>query len=216
MKVIAGLLPASGGRVTFSSGKRPLLGMVFQAPTLLPWKTVRENVRLALLGEPVSQADERVDEVLALVGLLARAEDYPQNLSGGQQQRVGFARALARSPKLLLMDEPFGALDAITRSELQRESIRIFASTRMTVLMITHDVREAVAMADRIAVMAEGTIAASFDLEMPQPRRLTDPKVAALARAHHRRAPLPLSGASRVDRPVAYHRKGAARALQKT
>lgn len=180
LKVIAGLLPASGGRVTFSSGKRPLLGMVFQAPTLLPWKTVRENVRLALLGEPVSQADARVDEVLALVGLLARAEDYPQNLSGGQQQRVGFARALARSPKLLLMDEPFGALDAITRSELQRESIRIFASTRMTVLMITHDVREAVAMADRIAVMAEGTIAASFDLKMPQPRRLTDPKVAAL------------------------------------
>ena len=180
LKVIAGLLPASGGRVTFSSGKRPRLGMVFQAPTLLPWKTVRENVRLALLGEPVSQADARVDEVLALVGLLDRAEDYPQNLSGGQQQRVGFARALARSPKLLLMDEPFGALDAITRSELQRESIRIFASTRMTVLMITHDVREAVAMADRIAVMAEGAIAASFDLNMPQPRRLTDPKVAAL------------------------------------
>ena len=137
-------------------------------------------MRLALLGEPVSQADARVDEVLALVGLLDRAEDYPQNLSGGQQQRVGFARALARSPKLLLMDEPFGALDAITRSELQRESIRIFASTRMTVLMITHDVREAVAMADRIAVMAEGAIAASFDLNMPQPRRLTDPKVAAL------------------------------------
>ena len=159
---------------------KPGLGVVFQTPMLLPWKTVRENVELALL--PLAPEERRVkaESALALAGLLDRAQDWPQNLSGGQQQRVGFARALARSPQLLLMDEPFGALDALTRSELQLECVRIFAETKMTVLMITHDVREAVAMADRIALMARGVIDSGVDVPATKPRRLSDPATAAL------------------------------------
>lgn len=185
LKVIAGLLPAASGRVRFEypegapADAKPVLGVVFQTPMLLPWKTVRENVELALLPLAPEERRAKAESALALAGLLDRAQDWPQNLSGGQQQRVGFARALARSPQLLLMDEPFGALDALTRSELQLECVRIFAETKMTVLMITHDVREAVAMADRIALMARGVIESVVDVPAIKPRRLSDPATAA-------------------------------------
>ena len=189
LKVIAGLLPKTGGALRFDYGetkslgsteRRPVLGVVFQTPMLLPWKTVQENVELALLSASETKRRAEAQRALALAGLADRADDWPENLSGGQQQRVGFARALARSPELLLMDEPFGALDALTRSELQLECVRILSRTKMTVLMITHDVREAVAMADRIALMSEGTVKHVFDATSPKPRRLSDPEAAAL------------------------------------
>lgn len=192
LKAAAGLLePASGAvRFTGGDGARPHVSMVFQEATLLPWKTVRENVALAL-PEPGSGADAaelarreaKVNEVLALTGLTELAGRLPDALSGGQQQRAGLARALAADPEILLMDEPFGALDALTRLELQRESRALFARSRMTVLMITHDVAEAVRMADRAAVLRDGRAAAEFAIDLPHPRRTSDPAAGALEEA---------------------------------
>ncbi|WP_295479753.1 ATP-binding cassette domain-containing protein [uncultured Sutterella sp.] len=183
MKAVAGLLPVRDGAVRFTGEVRPKTAMVFQEPTLLPWKTVRGNVAAALfaqLGDRAALTDPRVDEALRLVGLEGRASSLPGELSGGQQQRVGFARALAAGPDVLLMDEPFGALDALTRRELQDESTAVFARRRMTVLMITHDVREAVRMADAAVILREGAAPEVFPVDLPHPRRLSDPGVAAL------------------------------------
>lgn len=183
MKAVAGLLPIRSGAVRFTGRAHPKTAMVFQEPTLLPWKTVRENVAAALfseLGERAALTDPRVDEALRLVGLESRAQSLPGELSGGQQQRVGFARALAARPDVLLMDEPFGALDALTRRELQDESTAVFARRRMTVLMITHDVREAVRMADAAVILRAGAAPEVFPVDLPHPRRLSDPGVAAL------------------------------------
>ena len=174
LKAVAGLQPKAGGEISFTGKKRPSIGMVFQEPNLLPWKTVRENVELALLRETETRRRAKTAEVLQLVGLLDREGDYPDALSGGQKQRVGFARALAREPEVLLMDEPFGALDALTREELQTESLRILARARMTVLMITHDVREAVRMADEVLILEAGRAAERYPLAMSRPRHLRD------------------------------------------
>lgn len=185
IRAIAGLMDAQSGAVRFTGSSRPRLSMVFQDPTLLSWKTVRENVALSVLRECAAAGrdavrDPRVEDALRLAGLLDRAEAFPAELSGGQRQRVGFARALACEPEVLLMDEPFGALDALTRRELQDESVRIFERRRMTVLMITHDVREAVRMADEAVILGDGGVAARFALALPRPRRLSDPGVGAL------------------------------------
>lgn len=187
LKAFAGLLKPSAGRFAFAAEKteetaeaKPVVGLVFQEPTLLPWKTAKENVMLALLHEPQAEAERRAMEALSLAGLADRADDYPESLSGGQQQRVGFARALARKPDILLMDEPFGALDALTRAELQAESIRIFERARMTVVMVTHDVREAVRMADRLAVLSAGKLIFEEAVDAPKPRRIGDPVCTAL------------------------------------
>ena len=183
IKAIAGLVERKAGVVRYTGGNpAPRLAMVFQEPMLLPWKTVRENIALALLPEVGERAieDPRVSEALALVGLSNRAESLPGELSGGQQQRVGFARALACDPEVLLMDEPFGALDALTREELQDESIEVFSRRRMTVLMITHDVREAVRMADLAVILEPDRSPERFPVALPRPRRLTSPGVAKL------------------------------------
>lgn len=186
LRAVAGLLPKSAqttGEISFTENA-PRLSMVFQEPTLLPWKTVAENVALALLadGNDTSPPEENpnVREALALVGLSDRANDRPGALSGGQKQRVGFARAIAARPEVLLMDEPFGALDALTRHSLQDESVRVFAQRRMTVLMITHDVREAVRMADRAVVVSKSGVVADRVISLARPRRLSDPGVARL------------------------------------
>ena len=134
--------------------------MVFQQYSLLPWLTVRDNVRLAVdeVCDRLSARDKQalVDEHLAMVNLTAAADKYPDELSGGMKQRVGIARALAIRPKMLLMDEPFGALDALTRGRLQRQVLDIWERNPQAVMMITHDVDEAIYMADRIVMMTNG------------------------------------------------------------
>ncbi|GAB4238573.1 MAG: nitrate ABC transporter ATP-binding protein [Elainellaceae cyanobacterium] len=181
LKIVGGLEKASAGGV-FLEGKpihKPGADrmMVFQQYSLLPWLTVRENVRLAVDEVcdrlSVKEKQELVDEHLAMVNLTAAANKYPDELSGGMKQRVGIARALAIRPKMLLMDEPFGALDALTRGRLQRQVLDIWEHNPQAVMMITHDVDEAIYMADRIVMMTNGPnahIGEILDVPFSHPR----------------------------------------------
>ena len=151
--------------------------MVFQSHALLPWLTCRENVLLALRprfrGEPDARLRARADAVLATVGLTAAADRRPAEISGGMKQRVGIARALAIEPQVLLLDEPFGALDALTRGGLQDELSRIVEGSGTTVLLVTHDVDEALLLADRVALMSVGPgarVERIVDVSLPRPR----------------------------------------------
>jgi nitrate/nitrite transport system ATP-binding protein len=164
LKIIAGLEKGSSGNVTLEGKliRKPSAErmMVFQNYSLLPWLTVRENIRLAV-DEVLKKANRTekisiVNEHLAMVNLTAAADKYPDEISGGMKQRVGIARALATRPKMLLMDEPFGALDALTKQKLQQEVLKIWESHRQAVMMITHDVDEAIYMSDRIVLMTNG------------------------------------------------------------
>ena len=164
LKIIAGLENASSGNVTLEGKLLRKPGaermMVFQNYSLLPWLTVRENIRLAV-DEVLKKANRAekisiVNEHLAMVNLTAAADKYPDEISGGMKQRVGIARALATRPKMLLMDEPFGALDALTKQKLQQEVLKIWENHRQAVMMITHDVDEAIYMSDRIVLMTNG------------------------------------------------------------
>lgn len=147
-------------------------GVVFQSYTLLPWLTARQNVEFALkaAGRSASECREIADEHLALVNLSAAADAFPNELSGGMKQRVAIARALSYRPKILLMDEPFGALDAMTRRQMQELLTQVWETHRLTVMFVTHDVEEAVFLSDRIVVMGIGTIKATFDVPLPRPR----------------------------------------------
>jgi nitrate/nitrite transport system ATP-binding protein len=164
LKIVAGLETATAGGVILEGKPIRKPGadrmMVFQQYSLLPWLTVRENVRLAVdeVYNRLSprEKQELVEEHLAMVNLTSAAAKYPDELSGGMKQRVGIARALAIRPKMLLMDEPFGALDALTRSRLQRQVLDIWEHNPQAVMMITHDVDEAIYMADRIVMMTNG------------------------------------------------------------
>lgn len=181
-RIIAGLENATSGSV-FLDGSRvhgptPDMGVVFQEYHLFPWRTVRGNVSFGLEkgGVPTSERRERVARLIDLVGLEGFAESYPKELSGGMKQRVAIARALAVDPALLLMDEPFGAVDAQTREMLQRELLEIWERTEKTVLFVTHDVEEAVKLADRIVVMAKepGRVSEIVDVDLPRPRLRSD------------------------------------------
>ncbi len=164
LKIVGGLEQATSGEIFLEGApiKKPGADrmMVFQQYSLLPWLTVRDNVRLAVdeVCDRLSPAEKKdlVDEHLAMVNLTAAAAKYPDELSGGMKQRVGIARALAIRPKMLLMDEPFGALDALTRGHLQRQVLDIWERNPQAVMMITHDVDEAIYMADRIVMMTNG------------------------------------------------------------
>ena len=192
LKVLAGLQGHDQGVVKIGSATHTFdpakdIGMVFQSPLLLKWRRILDNVLLPaeLLGLPMAAARERGRELLALVGLQGYEDKYPYELSGGMQQRAAIARALIHDPKLVLMDEPFGALDAMTRERMNLELQRIWAETRKTVLFITHSIPEAVFLADRVLVMTErpGSIAAIYDVPLPRPRSLTvmgDPTFVAL------------------------------------
>ncbi len=190
LNLIAGLtLPTSGSLICANreiDGPGPDRGVVFQNHSLLPWLTCFENVYLAVervfgspsrangaRGETKAQLKARVDHVLAMVGLTAAAHKRPSEISGGMKQRVGIARALSMEPKVLLMDEPFGALDALTRAKLQDELLAIVATTQSTVVMVTHDVDEAVLLSDRIVMMTNGpaaTIGEVLSVDLPRPR----------------------------------------------
>jgi len=158
LRVVAGLHKARTGGVTIHQDPRPAhrpVGLVFQDARLLPWRRVVKNVQLGLEGLPVTRAERlrRAEDALKLVRLDGYARRWPYELSGGQRQRVGIARAMAVDPDILLMDEPFGALDAITRNNLQDELRRIHRETGKTILFVTHDLEEAVHLADRIIVL---------------------------------------------------------------
>jgi NitT/TauT family transport system ATP-binding protein len=155
---------------------RPKTALVFQEYALFPWRTVLENVVFSLEMRGVPR-DERVAlarSVLARVGLQSFAGAYPHQLSGGMRQRVGIARALAAEPEVLLMDEPFGALDAQTRTVLQEELLRVWESERKTVLYVTHSIDEAVFMSDRVVLLSArpGRIKAEYTVELPRPRKM--------------------------------------------
>lgn len=180
LKLVAGLLPISSGQLLLDGqaidAPRRETGVVFQKPNLLPWKTVRANVLLPAhtLGLDKTRAGERADELLRLVGLEAFAGNYPSELSGGMQQRVGIARMLLHDPELLLMDEPFAALDAMTRETLMLELQRIWLAQAKSVLFITHSIQEAVFLSDRVLVMSArpGRIVEDLRIDLPRPRSL--------------------------------------------
>ena len=182
LNLITGLNTPTSGYLFLSgrqiAGPGPDRGVVFQNHSLLPWLTCFENIYLAVErvfggAEPRAKLVERTRNALELVHLTDAAEKRPQEISGGMKQRVGIARALAMQPKLLLMDEPFGALDALTRARLQDELMRIVAETQSTVVMVTHDVDEAVLLADRVVMMTNGpaaTIGEILEVNLPRPR----------------------------------------------
>jgi len=182
LRVLAGLSEPHSGTVKvransnqdINHGSRSV-SMVFQEARMLPWRRVGQNIMLGLegMGLAADEQKRRVAEVLKLVGLANYADRWPYELSGGQRQRIGIARALAVQPDLLLMDEPFGALDAITRHSLQDELLRIWAATHQSVLFVTHDIEEAAYLADRVVLLAGAPahLVKEYRIDAPRPRR---------------------------------------------
>jgi NitT/TauT family transport system ATP-binding protein len=180
MMMTAGLLPKSEGRITYRdkdvTGPLEDFGLVFQDAVLLPWRTVRSNVELPgeVAGTPRHERRDSAMRMLALVGLAGFENKYPHELSGGMQQRVAIARALSLNPKLLLMDEPFGALDAMTREQMNLELQRISIETGATVVFVTHSIAEAAFLSDRVFVMSgrPSTVREIVSIELPRPRQI--------------------------------------------
>ena len=178
LKVISGLMVPLGGVTNFQgkpiTGPHKEVGVVFQSPTLLPWKTILQNVMLPgrIMRLDRKWSEERARSLLDLVGLAAFSDAYPQQLSGGMAQRVGIARGLLQDPPLLLMDEPFGALDAMTRERLNLELSSIWSKTGKTIVFITHSISEAVFLSSRVVVMSPrpGNVQEVISIEMPFPR----------------------------------------------
>ncbi|MCC7567550.1 MAG: ABC transporter ATP-binding protein [Methanoregulaceae archaeon] len=181
LRIIGGLEQATSGCIAINShhvsGPDPMMAMIFQEYSLFPWRTIRDNIAFGLEIRNVQreEREEAVDTYLSLVGLTEFAESYPYELSGGMRQRVAVARALAINPGILLMDEPFGALDAQTRNMMQRELLDIWEKTKKTIIFVTHSVDEAVFLADRIVVLTPrpGTIREVIPIDLPRPRDRT-------------------------------------------
>ena len=181
LRLIAGLDQPDAGRIAFGADAAEPARVMFQEPRLLPWARILANVEVGLgagRGSPEARGD--AFEALDAVGLGERARDWPSTLSGGQKQRVALARALVSRPRLLALDEPLGALDALTRIEMQRLLEQVWLKERFTAILVTHDVGEAIALADRIVLIERGAIAMDAAVDLPRPRHRGDPKVAAL------------------------------------
>ena len=180
LKLVAGLVLASSGTVRVRGQvvrePYPDAGFVFQSAVLLPWRTVLDNVlfSIEMLGLSARAHHDRATALIELAGLAGFEQKYPGELSGGMQQRVAICRALVHDPSLLLMDEPFGALDALTREEMSLELLRIWDERRKTILFVTHSIPEAILLADRVVVMTPrpGRLARVLDIELPRPRRV--------------------------------------------
>ncbi len=238
LHIVAGLLKPMSGAV-YINGERvvqtsPRWVMMFQAPHLYPWMQVTQNVGLGLriAGWPKKRIEQRVKEVLELVELQDFADHNVQDLSGGQQQRVALARSLVMEPELLLLDEPFSALDAFTRAALRRDVRSIAKQLGINLIIVTHDIDEAVIMADRAVVMAgsPGKICDELEIDLPNPRERDDPAVQKMRKklmdAFHKAAGAPSSPGSREngskseededeDEPTAAGRDGATRSSSK-
>jgi NitT/TauT family transport system ATP-binding protein len=193
LRVLAGLLRPTAGRIVLRG--QPCaspcddIGIVFQRSNLMPWRTTLQNITLPLeiQGEDVESARQRAIELIRLVGLTGFEQSYPHQLSGGMAQRVAIARALVHDPEILLLDEPFGALDALTRERMNLELLRIWEARRKTVIMVTHNIQEAILLADRVLVMTSrpGQITAHIPVSLPRPRSQSlvyDPATLELAR----------------------------------
>ncbi len=180
LHILAGVLQRTTGEVKLRGqpidGPRRDVGTVFQEPLLLPWRTVLENVQLPIEVHhlPVAQYRAKALELLELTGLAAFAGKYPHELSGGMQQRVSIVRSLVHDPAILLMDEPFGALDAMTREQMNLDLMKLWSASRKTILLITHSISEAVLLGDRVVVMSPrpGRIVDVIDIDLPRPRGL--------------------------------------------
>jgi NitT/TauT family transport system ATP-binding protein len=181
LKILAGLHPHDGGELKIGTATHSFdpardVGMVFQAPLLLKWRRVLENVLLPaeILGLPRKESSDRAKSLLALVGLTGYEDKYPYELSGGMQQRAAIARALVHDPKLVLMDEPFGALDALTREKMNLELLRIWKEAGKTIVFVTHGISEAVFLGTRVVVLTAGParMADNIEISLPHPRTL--------------------------------------------
>ncbi len=181
LKILAGLHGCDGGEVRIGSSAHAFdpsrdVGMVFQAPLLLKWRRILENVLLPaeILGLPLAASRERAMQLLDLVGLAGFEHKYPYELSGGMQQRAAIARALVHDPKLILMDEPFGALDALTREKMNLELLRIWKESQKTIIFVTHGISEAVFLGTRVVVLTAGParMADNIAIELAHPRTL--------------------------------------------
>jgi sulfonate transport system ATP-binding protein len=185
LRLLAGLEAVTAGHLTIDGSQagtqRSGTRIMFQDARLLPWRTVAQNVAIGLKGTP-ADIQSRVQEVLHQVGLDGRGEDWPKCLSGGQKQRVALARALLHRPRLLLLDEPLGALDALTRLETQRLIEKIWKDHGFTTILVTHDVAEAVVLADRIILLDEGRITMDEAIQIPRSRSQGDPDFARTER----------------------------------
>lgn len=178
LRIIAGLLSRTAGQVTVAGapvdGPHSGIGMVFQSPVLLPWRNVRRNIELQIDIRRLNRRDyvDEVADLIGLVGLEGFEDRHPYELSGGMQQRVALCRALIHNPSMLLMDEPFGALDALTREQMNVELQRIWMETKKSVVLVTHSISEAVFLADRVIVMSPrpGHIQAIVPVDLPRPR----------------------------------------------
>ncbi|HVL72754.1 MAG TPA: ABC transporter ATP-binding protein [Beijerinckiaceae bacterium] len=210
LRLIAGLDRASAGAILLDgqpiTEPHPAVGIVFQEPRLLPWLTVADNVAFGLEDVPAPERRAQVAHALEMVGIPEHAGRWPRELSGGQQQRVAIARAFVTAPKLLLLDEPFSALDAFTRASLHEHLLGLWAESRPMVLLVTHDVQEAVALADRAVVMR------------PKPGRIDDELRVGLARPRERTSPAFEAATRRVltalDRSLRAPEPGSERARE--
>lgn len=188
LRLVAGLDPATRGRIELDgdtiSAPHECVGMIFQEPRLLPWLTVEGNVGFGISHLPKAKREKIVGDVLSRVGLADYAGRWPRELSGGQAQRVAIARALAPRPKVLLLDEPFSALDAFTRASLHEHLLELWRALKPTLVLVTHDVEEAAYLADRVVVMRPkpGRISSAFELDLKRPRDRYGPELEAAKR----------------------------------